>query len=56
MGFFEKLSQKLPKSPVSVAKTVLKIYRDYKKTHPNDDNRKTLNFALKARYHIKGRQ
>lgn len=52
MGLFDTFRQKLPGSPTSVAKIMLKAYVKHTALKPNSTKEEALRFSIESRYQI----
>lgn len=52
MAFFEKLKKRIPGGPVSVAKTMLKAFRQYKRLNPDCSREDAFRYTVESRYKI----
>lgn len=50
MGLFDSIKRNMPGSPVSVAKTMLKIYRSYRRNNPHCSDHDAYRYTIETRY------
>jgi hypothetical protein len=52
MGLFERFLRRMPGSPTTVAKTMMRAYTIYKTDHPESGRKDALRYTLETRYRI----